>query len=69
MTSLGTSLSVPSLHPFYIYWFSVAAYTVDLGPFTEPLMLQMPQDGMNKINSDMNAFPLESFALYYISPP
>ena len=52
MTSLGTSLTVPSLHPFYIYWFSVAAYTVDLGPFTEPLMLQMPQDGMNKINGD-----------------
>ena len=52
MTSLGTSLSVPSLHPFYIYWFSVAAYTVDLGPFTEPLMLQMPQDGTNKMNSD-----------------
>ena len=52
MTSLGTSLPVPSLHPFYIYWFSVAAYTVDLGPFTEPAVLQMPQDGTNKINSD-----------------
>ena len=48
-TSLGTSLTVPSLHPFYIYWFSVAAYTVDLGPSTEPLILQMPQDGKDKV--------------------
>ena len=44
-TSLGTSLTISSLHPFYIYWFSVAAFTVDLGPFTEPSVLQMPQDG------------------------
>ena len=59
MTSLGTSLTVSSLHPFYIYWFSVAAYTVDLGPFTEPLMLQMPQDGKNDtttIHSYINFF-------------
>ena len=48
-TSLGTSLTVPSLHPFYVYWFSVAAYTVDLGPFSEPLMLQMPQDGKDNV--------------------
>ena len=43
--SFGTSLIISSLHPFYIYWFSVAAFTVDLGPFTEPSELQMPQDG------------------------
>ena len=43
--SFGTSLIISSLHPFYIYWFGVAAFTVDLGPFTEPSELQMPQDG------------------------
>ena len=46
-TSFGTSLTVSFLHPFFTYWFSVAAYTVDLGPFTEPAVLQMPQDGKN----------------------
>lgn len=46
-TSFGTSLTVSSLHPFFTYSFSVAAYTVDLGPFTEPAVLQMPQDGKN----------------------
>ena len=48
-TSLGTSLTVPSLHPFYTYWFSVAAYTVDLGPFSESSVLQMPQEGKDKV--------------------
>ena len=47
-TSVDTSFTLPSLHPFYTYWFSVAAYTVSLGPFTEPSVLQMPQDG--KVN-------------------
>ena len=47
--SVGTTFTVPSLHPFYTYWFSVAAYTVDLGPFSEPSMLKMPQDGKDKV--------------------
>ena len=46
--SVGTTFTVPSLHPFYTYLFCIAAYTVDLGPFSEPLMLQMPQDGKDK---------------------
>ena len=48
-TSVDTFFTVPSLHPFYTYQFSVAAYTVNPGPFTEPSMLQMPQDGKDKI--------------------
>ena len=49
MTSVDTSFTVTSLHPFYIYQFIVSAYTVNPGPFTEPSILQMPQDGKNKI--------------------
>ena len=46
MTSVDTSFTVTSLHPFYIYQFIVSAYTVNPGPFTEP---SMPQDGKNKV--------------------
>ena len=45
MTSFGTSLTISSLHPFYTYQFSVAAYTVGSGPFSEPSVQLMPQDG------------------------
>ena len=45
LISVGTSFTVSSLHPFYTYSFQIAAYTVNLGPFSEPSLLQMPQDG------------------------
>ena len=48
-TSVDTSFTVTSLHPFYIYQFILSAYTVNPGPFTEPSILQMPQDGKNKV--------------------
>ena len=67
-TSVGTSFTISSLHPFYTYWFSVAAYTVDLGPFTEPSVLQMPQDGKNIVvllNRYINVLSL----LVYAQPP
>ena len=43
LSSTATVLS--SLHPYYTYQFSVAAYTVGLGPFTTAIVLKMPQDG------------------------
>ena len=51
MRSVDTFFTVLSLHPFYIYWFSIAAYTVSPGPFTQPTVLQMPQDGKNMVVS------------------
>ena len=48
MRSVDTFFTVPSLHPFYIYWFSIAAYTVSPGPFTQRTIVQMPQDGKDK---------------------
>ena len=41
-----TSIVVPSLHPFYNYRCTVAAYTVDVGPYTPFLQIQMPTDGI-----------------------
>ena len=50
LISVGTSFTVSSLHPFYTYSFQIAAYTVNLGPFSEPSLLQMPQDGKDKFS-------------------
>ena len=41
-----TSLTISSLHPYYNYQCSVAAYTVGLGPFSDPVVIQTPEDGM-----------------------
>ena len=44
-TLFSTATVLSSLHPYYTYQFSVAAYTVSLGPFTTAFVLKMPQDG------------------------
>ena len=41
-----TSLTVPDVHPFYQYRYTVAAETViGLGPYSAPRTFQMPEDG------------------------
>ena len=35
--------TVTALHPYYTYRVQVAAVTVGLGPFTEPVAVQMPE--------------------------
>lgn len=40
-----TTVTLSSLHPFYTYNCTVAAVTVDLGPFSAPVVLEMPEDG------------------------
>lgn len=40
-----TDAFIESLHPFYLYSFSVAARTTALGPFTIPTVVEMPEDG------------------------
>ena len=36
---------VDDLHPYYQYSCSVAAETVDLGPFSVAVIIQLPEDG------------------------
>ena len=36
---------IDSLHPFYLYSFSIAAQTIALGPFTASVIVEMPEDG------------------------
>ena len=44
----GGTMTVPGLHPFYTYTFSIAAATtVGGGPFSPAVAFQMPQEGMH----------------------
>ena len=38
---------IENLHPLYTYRFSIAAQTVAVGPFSDPIVLQMPEAGKN----------------------
>ena len=40
-----TSILVPFLHPYYEYEYTVAAYTVTVGPYSFTNRMQMPEDG------------------------
>ena len=41
----ATSLTVPSLHPYYTYSCTVAAETTGLGPYSYPVEIQLPESG------------------------
>ena len=43
--SMYNGTVIGPLHPFYTYTFSIAAQTVDVGPFTIPVTLKMPEAG------------------------
>ena len=45
LTTAATSLTVPSLHPFYTYNCTVAAFTVAEGPYSLEVNITMPEDG------------------------
>ena len=46
LLSQSGALEITSLHPHYSYEVSVAAFTVDLGPFSQHIVLQTLEDGM-----------------------
>ena len=39
-----TTMTVNDLHPYYVYKCSVAAETIDIGPYTAVLTLQLDED-------------------------
>ena len=45
LENASTEITIPNLHPFYQYFYSVAAITVALGPFTPGFITEMPEDG------------------------
>ena len=48
----STSLAVPSLQPYYEYEYTVAAYTVSVGPYSAVNRVQMPEEGELRTNND-----------------
>ena len=48
-TSLTESIVLDSLHPFYTYIVSIAAYTIQKGPFSSPVIFTMDEDGEHLI--------------------
>ncbi len=45
VTSATTSVTIPSLHPYYTYLCAVAAVTVNEGPYSVNTSLRLPEDG------------------------
>ena len=45
IVALDEALNVGSLHPYFIYSYRVAAYTVGLGPFSQPVSIQTLEAG------------------------
>ena len=39
-----------ALHPFYRYVFVIAAVTIDTGPYSTQLIIQMPEDGKQSVS-------------------
>lgn len=46
LSSTNTTFIYAQLHPAYAYQFSVAAVTVDVGPYTDSILTTTPEDGM-----------------------
>ena len=46
IVTINTSLNLTSLHPYYVYGITVAAETIAIGPFSSPIVIQMPESGM-----------------------
>lgn len=66
-TSAENWITIGSLHPFYTYKFSIAAETVEVGPFTTPVTLQMPEAGqINSIPSLKLLIILISLSLFIL---
>ena len=45
VTSFNTDISLGNLHPFYNYIVTIAAFTVDIGPPSNPFTVQTLEDG------------------------
>jgi len=45
LITAATSVTIPSLHPFYNYKCKVAAVTIGEGPYSVELTITMPEEG------------------------
>lgn len=59
-TSTSTELAL-NLHPFYRYSFVIAAVTVYQGPFSERIVIEMPEDGRSVLRLSITIIMLCTF--------
>ena len=45
VTSNVTEITVPDLHPYYTYECNIAAFTVELGPYSNAITIQLLEEG------------------------
>ena len=58
-TSNISMITLTNLHPYYTYKCSVAAETVDIGPYTSVLPVQLDEDSKN-------SYLLDACVIYYL---
>jgi len=63
------TLNLTFMHPFYHYSWNIAAYTVGIGPYSNPLTVQMPEDSMFLFPMQNSYFKLYSIYQYHQAPP
>ena len=64
LVTAATTLTVPSLHPFYTYDCIIAAVTIAEGPYSVEVNITMPEDGMFNISNDI-AVSVTTCSYYY----
>ena len=47
LSAQSNSIFIQDLHPFYTYFVSVAAFTVDVGPYSTAISYRTEEDGKN----------------------
>lgn len=46
LTANTTNINIFDLHPYYTYQCSIAAFTVNLGPYSDVITIQLPEEGL-----------------------
>jgi receptor-type tyrosine-protein phosphatase Q len=66
-----TSYTAKNLHPYFIYTYSIAAFTVDTGPYSLQMSVRMPEAAPNgpPLNLRVTRRQLTSITLAWGSPP
>jgi receptor-type tyrosine-protein phosphatase Q len=69
--SVLTTITIHSLHPFYTYQFTVAAFTIQQGPFSYIVTLQMDTDVPSAApqNVTIRGIQSQSFIISWKPPP
>ena len=66
LATAATSLTVPSLHPFYTYDCTLTAFTIAEGPYSVEVNITMPEDGMSSSVLIPLTYPVTIYVHYHL---